>query len=42
MEVAREARLDEECVVASHADPNNAKYLLRETECYLIFTIGYP
>jgi predicted metal-dependent TIM-barrel fold hydrolase len=42
VEIARETGLDEDQVVASHADPTNAEYLLEETDCYLSFTIGYP
>ncbi|WP_423747454.1 TatD family hydrolase (plasmid) [Haladaptatus sp. SPP-AMP-3] len=42
VQTAKDARLDEERIVASHADPNNAEYLLEETECYLSFTVGYP
>lgn len=42
VEIAREADFDEERIVASHADPNNADYLLEETDCRLSFTIGYP
>ena len=42
VEIAREVGLDEERIVASHADPNNAEYLLEETDCRLSFTIGYP
>lgn len=42
VQTAKDAHLDEERIVASHADPNNAEYLLEETECYLSFTVGYP
>ena len=42
IEVAREVGLDEEQIVASHADRENAEYLLEETDCRLSFTIGYP
>ena len=42
VDIAQEVGLDEEQIVASHADPNNAAYLLEETDCYLSFTIGYP
>lgn len=41
VEAARDAGLDEEQVVASHADPNNTAYLMEETDCYLSFTIGH-
>jgi predicted metal-dependent TIM-barrel fold hydrolase len=39
---AAAAGLDEERVVASHADPNNVDYVLGETDCYASFTLGYP
>ena len=42
VDIARDTGLKEEQIVASHADPNNAEYLLKETDCYLSFTIGYP
>ena len=42
VEIAREVGLDEERIVASHADRENAEYLLEETDCRLSFTIGYP
>ena len=42
IDIAREAGVDEERIVASHADPNNAEYLMEETDCRLSFTIGYP
>ncbi|MFC5134456.1 MULTISPECIES: TatD family hydrolase [Haloferacaceae] len=41
VEAARNAGLDEERVVASHADANNTAYLMTETDCYLSFTIGH-
>ncbi len=41
VEAARDAGLDEEQVVASHADRNNTEYLKEETDCYLSFTIGH-
>ncbi|MFC6826944.1 TatD family hydrolase [Halopelagius fulvigenes] len=41
VEAARDAGLDETRVVASHADQNNTDYLMRETDCYLSFTIGH-
>lgn len=37
---AADAGLAEERVIASHADAGNAGYLMRETECYVSFTIG--
>ncbi|MCD2201706.1 TatD family hydrolase [Halobacterium sp. KA-4] len=37
----RDAGIDENRVVASHGDPNNAAYILEETNCYLSFTIGH-
>ena len=40
VETAREVGLGEERIVASHADPTNAEYLLEETDCRLRFTIG--
>ncbi len=42
IQTAKEARLAEEQIIASHADPNNSKYLLEQTDCYLSFTVGYP
>lgn len=42
IESAHNAGLAEEQIVASHADRNNAAYLLEETDCYLSFTISYP
>lgn len=42
VEVARKAGLAEDRIVASHADPNNAEYLLERTDCHLSFTVGYP
>ena len=41
VEAARATDLDEERVVASHADPNNTAYLMEETDCHLSFTIGH-
>ena len=41
VEAANEVGLDEERVVASHADANNIEYLMEETDCYLSFTIGH-
>ncbi|APX97467.1 TatD family hydrolase [Natronorubrum daqingense] len=41
VEAARDAGLDEERVVASHADENNTEYLMAETDCYLSYTIGH-
>ena len=41
VEAAHDAGLDEERVVASHADSNNVEYLMEETDCYLSFTIGH-
>ena len=41
VEAAADAGLDEERVVASHADANNTAYLMAETDCYLSFTIGH-
>ena len=41
VEAMRDAGLDDERVVASHADPNNVAYLMAETDCYLSFTIGH-
>lgn len=40
-EAACDAGLDETRVVASHADENNAEYLMEETDCYLSYTIGH-
>ena len=37
---ARQAGLPEERLVASHADPNNLRYLIEETDCRVSFTIG--
>jgi len=37
----RDAGLDDERVVASHADRNNTAYLMAETDCYLSYTIGH-
>ena len=42
VEIARDVGLAESQLVASHADPTNAEYLLEETDCHLSFTIGYP
>jgi len=41
VEAANEVGLDEERIVASHADANNTAYLMEETDCYLSFTIGH-
>ncbi|WP_410767479.1 TatD family hydrolase [Haloferax sp. DFSO60] len=41
IEAAHDAGLPEDRVVASHADQNNIQYLMKETECYLSFTIGH-
>jgi len=41
VEAMRDAGLDEERVVASHADGNNTEYLMGETDCYLSYTIGH-
>ncbi|WP_247004222.1 TatD family hydrolase [Halosolutus gelatinilyticus] len=41
VEAMRDAGLDDERVVASHADRNNTDYLMAETECYLSYTIGH-
>ncbi|QLG60261.1 TatD family hydrolase [Halorarum salinum] len=41
VEAMRDAGLDEERVVASHADPNNLAYLMEHTDCYLSFTVGH-
>jgi predicted metal-dependent TIM-barrel fold hydrolase len=38
---AHDAGLDEERIVASHADGNNTAYLMEETDCYLSYTIGH-
>lgn len=40
-EAARDAGLDQERIVASHADTNNTTYLMTETDCYLSYTIGH-
>ena len=40
-EAARDAGLDEDRIVASHADANNTAFLMRETDCYLSYTIGH-
>ena len=37
-----DAGLDEERVVASHADENNLAYLMEETDCRVSLTIGQP
>lgn len=42
VEAAQAAGLDEERIVASHADPNNLDYLMAETDCYVSFTLGRP
>ena len=41
VEAADDAGLDDEQVVASHADPNNVPYLMENTDCYASFTIGH-
>ncbi len=41
LEAAHDAGLDEDCIVASHADRNNTRYLMEETDCYLSYTIGH-
>src|SRR6056297_2343728 len=41
VEAMRDAGLDDERVVASHADRNNTAYLMDETDCYLSYTIGH-
>ncbi|QUO48030.1 TatD family hydrolase [Halorubrum ruber] len=41
VEAAHDAGLNEERVVASHADANNTTYLMAETDCYLSYTIGH-
>jgi len=41
VEAANEAGLDEERVVASHADRNNTEWLMERTDCYLSYTIGH-
>ncbi|MFC6719088.1 TatD family hydrolase [Natrialbaceae archaeon GCM10025810] len=41
VEAMRAAGLDDERVVASHADRNNTAYLMEETDCYLSYTIGH-
>ncbi|SFS10500.1 hypothetical protein SAMN05216559_3744 [Halomicrobium zhouii] len=41
VELADEAGLDEERVVASHADRNNTEWLMEQTDCYLSYTIGH-
>lgn len=38
---ANEVGLEEERVVASHADRNNTAWLMAETDCYLSYTIGH-
>jgi len=40
LNVAREAGLPEEQIVASHADLNNLDYLMEGTDCRVSFTIG--
>ncbi|MFC5973607.1 TatD family hydrolase [Halomarina salina] len=42
VEVAADAGLPEDRIVASHADTNNVEYLLEETDCHVSFTVGYP
>lgn len=41
VEAMRDAGLDDERVVASHADRNNTEYLMEQTDCYLSYTIGH-
>lgn len=41
VEAAHDAGLDEDRIVASHADGNNTGYLMAETDCYLSYTIGH-
>lgn len=41
VEAMRDAGLDDERVVASHADRNNTAYLMTQTDCYLSYTIGH-
>jgi predicted metal-dependent TIM-barrel fold hydrolase len=41
VEAMRDAGLDDERVVASHADRNNTAYLMEQTDCYLSYTIGH-
>ncbi|WP_436348596.1 TatD family hydrolase [Natronorubrum sp. FCH18a] len=41
VEAMRDAGIDDEQVVASHADQNNTEYLMENTNCYLSFTIGH-
>ncbi|MGM0604623.1 MAG: TatD family hydrolase [Halobacteriota archaeon] len=41
IEAARDAGLDEDRIVVSHADTNNTAYLMGETDCYLSYTIGH-
>lgn len=41
VEAMRDAGLDDDRVVASHADANNTAYLMEETDCYLSYTIGH-
>lgn len=40
-EAARDAGLDEDRIVASHADGNNTEWLMENTDCYLSYTIGH-
>lgn len=41
VEAVNDAGLDDEQVVASHADSNNTPYLMENTNCYVSFTIGH-
>lgn len=41
VEAMRVAGIDDEQVVASHADPNVTPYLAAETDCFLSYTLGH-
>lgn len=41
IEAMRDVGVDDERVVASHADRNNTAYLMENTDCYLSYTIGH-
>ncbi|SFS68910.1 TatD family hydrolase [Halostagnicola kamekurae] len=41
VEAMRDAGIDDDRVVASHADRNNTAYLMENTDCYLSYTIGH-
>lgn len=41
VEAMRDTGIDDERVVASHADRNNTAYLMEQTDCYLSYTIGH-